>query len=286
MSNPCDTDITVAGPFPQTLFMGLSIRSFNLNLGWGGEASSCSVKLVYDPSHHWSHNSFQGFNSNIESKLALSTKDRSSTAFDPEQLKDGEVTPDQNLTLHTGPAKKLKDAQDARQDAQRDAGTTGRNDTGKKIWKAGFDEPFDWVGPDPGFLADDFGMLRNIQPNTRNMDIMGSLVHFRYDNVIFNGVVKNWNYNNGLIDVQLDSPTNLVKGTKLILKDYTGTISSTIAGASFGDGSALAVPYDDATDGADFNATIFNEPDSLSAVKDSDTKARIYTQKLISKIER
>jgi len=34
------------------------------------------------------------------------------------------------------------------------------------------------------------------------------------------------------------------------------------------------------------NATIFNEPDSLSAVKDSDTKARIYTQKLISKIER
>ena len=34
------------------------------------------------------------------------------------------------------------------------------------------------------------------------------------------------------------------------------------------------------------NATIFNEPESLSAVKDSDTKARIHTQKLISKIER
>ena len=34
------------------------------------------------------------------------------------------------------------------------------------------------------------------------------------------------------------------------------------------------------------NATIFNEPGSLSAVKDSDTKARIHTQKLISKIER
>ena len=34
------------------------------------------------------------------------------------------------------------------------------------------------------------------------------------------------------------------------------------------------------------NATIFNEPGSLSAVKVSDTKARIHTQKLISKIER
>ena len=34
------------------------------------------------------------------------------------------------------------------------------------------------------------------------------------------------------------------------------------------------------------DATIFNEPESLSAVKDSDTKARIHTQKLISKIER
>lgn len=34
------------------------------------------------------------------------------------------------------------------------------------------------------------------------------------------------------------------------------------------------------------NATIFNEPESLAAVKDSDTKARIHTQKLISKIER
>jgi 1-deoxy-D-xylulose-5-phosphate reductoisomerase len=34
------------------------------------------------------------------------------------------------------------------------------------------------------------------------------------------------------------------------------------------------------------DATIFDEPESLAAVKDSDTKARIHTQKLISKIER
>lgn len=34
------------------------------------------------------------------------------------------------------------------------------------------------------------------------------------------------------------------------------------------------------------DATIFNEPESLAAVKDSDMKARIHTQKLISKIER
>ena len=34
------------------------------------------------------------------------------------------------------------------------------------------------------------------------------------------------------------------------------------------------------------DASNFNEPESLAAVKDSDTKARIHTQKLISKIER
>jgi 1-deoxy-D-xylulose-5-phosphate reductoisomerase len=34
------------------------------------------------------------------------------------------------------------------------------------------------------------------------------------------------------------------------------------------------------------DVTNFNEPESLAAVKDSDTKARIHTQKLISKIER
>ena len=258
MSNPCGTDITVAGPFPQTLFMGLSIRSFNLNLGWGGEASSCTVKLVYDPAHHWSHSSYSAFNNNITSKLGQSTATRASTSFDPQKLTQQTPVPDTNLSLHTGPAQKLKDGQQARQNAQSDAGTTGRNDTGKKIWQVGVDTPIDWLGPDPGFLADDLRMLRDIAPNSRNLDIMGSLVHFRYDNVIFNGVVKNWNYNNGLVDVTLDSPTNLVKGTKLILKDYTGTISSTINGATFGNGASLAVPYDDSSISAGFNATIYN----------------------------
>tara|TARA_R110000868_G_scaffold259293_4_gene517012 strand:- start:2060 stop:7273 length:5214 start_codon:yes stop_codon:yes gene_type:complete len=256
--NPCGTDITTAGPFPQTLFMGLSIKSFNLNLGWGGEPSSCSVKLVYDPSHHWSHGSFQGFNSNIESKLNQETKDRASSAFDPEQLKAGTVTPDLNLTLHTGPAKKLQDSESTRDKLKSTYGDIKRNDTGKKIWKTNTETPFNWLGPDPGFLADDLGILRNIVKNSRNLDVMGSMVHFRYDDVIFNGIVKGWNYNNGLVDVQLDSPTNLVKGTKIILKDYTGTISTTIEGAEFGVNSVLAVPYDDPTVGGAFNSTIFN----------------------------
>jgi len=256
--NPCDADIVTSGPFPQTLFMGLSIKSFNLNLGWGGEPSSCSVKLVYDPSHHWSHGSFSPFNSNIESKLAQSTKDRTSTAFDPEQLKSDNVTPDLNLTLHTGPADRIKDSESTRNLLNATYGSIKRNDTGKKIWKTNSETPFDWIGPDPGFLADDLGILRNVSAGTRNLDVMGSMVHFRYDDVIFNGIVKGWNYNNGLVDVQIDSPTNLVKGTKIILKDYTGTISTTINGANFGGNSALAVPYDDPTVGGGFDSTIFN----------------------------
>ena len=81
---------------------------------------------------------------------------------------------------------------------------------------------------DPGFLADDFGILGNYKsgfastsPVIRKRYIR-NIKSFRFDNTIFNGVVKTWNYSNGFIEVQLQSPTNLVKNTKLIINDYNG----------------------------------------------------------------
>lgn len=252
MSNPCSTPETVAGPFPQTLFMGCSVKSFNLNLGWSAEPSSCTVKLAVDPAHHYKHAMYQGFNQHLEQKLNLSDNDRTSNAL--EDL-DQEDSFDRNLNLHLSAAQKLKDTDAARKAFS--ANDPEKQDNGKVIWKPGEDQPFMyWMGPDPGFLADDLGILKDIQRNSRNYDIMGSLVHFRFDQVIFNGIVKTWSYNNGLIDVQLESPTNLIKGVKLIIKDYAGTISTRITGASF-DGGELATPFDDASLGDSFTSTIY-----------------------------
>jgi len=257
-TNPCKLDNIIAGPFPQTLFLGMSIRNFNLNLGWGGEASSCSVKLAYDNAHHWSHQDYNRVHTNIDSKLGTATKDRASQALTSSSLEASDLQPDGNLHLHTAPAKKLSENQKTRSTEQFSHGGPKRDDTGKKIWRPGFTNPIDWVGPDPGFLADDFGMLRDIDPATRNMDIMGSLVHFRYDDVIFNGLIKNWSYQNGLVDVTLDGPTNLIKGTKLIIKDYNGTVNTRIEGAFSAQGTEISVPFDDPTlDPNDLRNTIY-----------------------------
>lgn len=43
----------VHGPFNQTLFLGCSVVSFNVNLGWGAENSTLSVSLVNDDAPHW-----------------------------------------------------------------------------------------------------------------------------------------------------------------------------------------------------------------------------------------
>lgn len=276
MSNPCSTPETVAGPFPQTLFMGCSVKSFNLNLGWSAEPSTCSVKLAIDPAHHYKHNIYQGFNQNIEQKLNVGDQNRVSTAL--KDLDNPEAN-DGNLNLHISTAKKLKDTDDARKAFQAQDPQTKKDD-GKVIWKPGKDNPFFyWMGPDPGFLADDLGILKNIGRNTRSYDIMGTMVHFRFDQVIFNGIVKSWGYNNGLIDVQLESPTNLVKGVKIIIKDYAGTISSEIKGATF-DGGLLAVPYDDADSGGAFNSTIYegNIPNLINVFGHKGYQSMLFTE--------
>ena len=38
----------IFGPYPQTMFLGCSVVSFNVSLGWGNQPSSLSVTLVED----------------------------------------------------------------------------------------------------------------------------------------------------------------------------------------------------------------------------------------------
>ena len=53
LKDPMAWDSGRNGPFNQTLFLGCSVTSFSTNLGWGGEASTCTVDLVEDTSYHW-----------------------------------------------------------------------------------------------------------------------------------------------------------------------------------------------------------------------------------------
>lgn len=217
MTTPCNQPQLVTGPFPQTLFMGCSVQDFTLNLGWGSEPSTCTVKIIEDPTYHPSDANYNNFKSELSNRLSQSTINSSSTALDIAQN-----TIDGQKNLHKNIYKKLQDTENARitNDVNR-ISDANRKDTGKKIWKFGSTTAIDHTKPDPGFLADKFYNA------TRDIDIMGSPVHFRFDNVIFNGIVKTWGYSNGSIEVQLQSPTNLIKGTKLILRDYLGTISTT-----------------------------------------------------------
>ena len=251
MTSPCNHPTEVVGPFPQTLFMGCSIQKFNLNLGWGREPSTCTINLVVDPTAHPHDTSYNNKRNDIDSKLSPDTEDISSNALDP-----SEEDLDRNRHLHRNILKKLQDQETARRTNDiANIADNNRKDTGKKIWIFGNNTAYNHTLKDPGFLADDFGILGNYKsgfastsPIIRRNDILGSLSHFRFDNTIFNGVVKTWNYNNGLIEVQLQSPTNLVKNTKLIINDYNGTVSTLIEGAIMRDGGGqIAVPFDDPT---------------------------------------
>ena len=46
--NTCDS-LSMAGPFPQTLFLGCSIMSFTTSVGWNTTPSTLTVRLVQDP---------------------------------------------------------------------------------------------------------------------------------------------------------------------------------------------------------------------------------------------
>ncbi len=251
MSNnpsPCQHPTEVVGPFPQTLYLGCSIQKFSLNLGWGAEPSTCSVTLVIDPTAHPSDESYNAKTSKIGTVLSKGTNNMTSTAFtggDPTQ-------PDADAPLHKNIIKKISDEEQTR--VRKDIGgesNPNRQDNGKKIWLFGNDNAYNHTRRDLGFLADDFGLEGNVQ---RRIDILGTLSQFRFDNTIFNGIIKTWSYNNGFVTVQLQTPTNLVKNTKLIINNFRGSISTTLPP----DGAIpVAVPVDDPDQPGTHNSTVY-----------------------------
>ena len=83
MTTPCNYAYQAVGPFSQTLYLGCSVVDFSMNMGWGGETSSCTVNLATDYSAHPSDPVFNTMDTSITSlhNNDGATQDTQSRAF-------------------------------------------------------------------------------------------------------------------------------------------------------------------------------------------------------------
>lgn len=219
----------VVGPHAQTLFLGCSISEISMNLAWGGESSSCDVKLVNDYVKHYRAPEYAPLHSQMDS--IVSTNTTSSTSTSTAIL----ATPTGQQALKPI-IKYEKDKKDFNINTE---GTSAYpitiRDLGKKCWNPhDFNEdPYHWVDGDPGFLGDYYS-------------IIGTACSVRFEDLIFTGLLNKWTYDNGLYSVNLSGPGSLLKGAKLIINEYRGTVSSLMPFTG-DNGQNIAVPYNNPT---------------------------------------
>lgn len=257
----------MASDYVQTQFLGCSVAGFNMNLGWGGESSTCSIKLAHDYSAHWNSESMgpaHTYRDNIKQRPGISSDPvfTRSEAFNHKDLKKDDKTAQALL-------RDLNQKEAARHDRRvaelREQVDPKRRDFGKKCWNTidgTFESatPANWYDPDPGFIGN-----KNHFQGQADIDVIGCPSFFRYDNVWFGGMIKNWKYSDGTYDVQLGSFAPLLKGCKMILSKYRGSISTVIPGTNAALGNMpLAVPYGDIGIPLDQTRTDYN-PDAYKA---------------------
>ena len=216
-TNPftCPGSYEEVGPFNQTLFLGCSITSFNMNLGWGSDSSSITINLAADPSYHPASPKFGPLNTLVASTNAITNQ--TSTAL--RTGADGQISdadPGKNLFKTISPAI---------------ADQNQYNDLGKIYWD-GQTKKY-WTDPDPGFLG-----LPKYQTNGAFVrgayDIAGAPVFFKFsDNLGFGGMISDWKTNgsqggSGLFEVTIKSYASLLNGCQLIIDNYVGSISTII----------------------------------------------------------
>jgi hypothetical protein len=240
-------------PYAQTQYLGCSVVNFTMNLGWGSSASNCSVNLAGDYSSHWNSTSINPMHNELENKNQQpgTTNDpvtSQSQAFNDEKLDKT----DASKSLFRNLIDKERNKYDGLRQENAAEGDAKKRDTGKKCWNtiygAGSSVPADWMDPDPGFIGN-----KNHYAGKADLDIIGCPTFFRFDNVWFGGMIKSWKYSDGTYTVSLSSFTELLKGCKMILSKYRGSVSTLIdntGGAQQG-GHLLAVPYNDTSIAAD-----------------------------------
>jgi len=230
----------------QTQYLGCSVVNFNMNLGWGSSASSCTINLAQDYSSHWTHPEMGPIHNQLEVQnqkpgLTDDPIQTQSNVFGGDKLDESDNSKSlfRNLT-----AKEKKRYEGLRQENV--AGDPSVRDTGKKSWNtidgsSSTAVPADWKDPDPGFIGN-----KNQYAGQADMDIVGCPTFFRFEDVWFGGIIKSWKYSDGTYSVTLSSPTELLKGCKMILSKYRGSVSTALqnTGGALG-GPLLAVPYND-----------------------------------------
>jgi hypothetical protein len=220
----------LVGPNAQTLFLGCSISEITMNLAWGTENSSCSVKLVKDNVAHELHPDYNPLHETLNSMVnALNNRVRNNQL--PGDLSSQE--------LLKPIAKFEKDKLDSHNTIDRNPSVPAIiRDMGKKLWNpyasinAG---PLHWLGPDPGFIGDIYS-------------IVGAPCQVRFQDIFFGGFITKWTFENSVYNVDIAGPGSLLRGTKLILNDYYGTVSSRVQN--------FAVPYGNADADLPFNGNV------------------------------
>lgn len=239
MSTPCDYNYQIVGPFNQTLYLGCSVVDFSMNMGWGGEPSSCTINLATDYSAHYHSNVFGTNTSSLNNINIFQDKDLLSKAL----TNQFDFRKNLHRTISYKEAQKRNEAQNI------DLLTMDNPsllDNGKKCWPTYLRDPTPelWYSFDPGFLGN-----KNHFLGRADLDIIGCPTFFRFADIWFGGMIKNWKFSNGKYTVELNSFASLLKGCILILQKYYGSISTLIPNTEDALNSdtaqLLAVPYGD-----------------------------------------
>lgn len=220
------------GPYPQTLFLGCSVVSFNTSLGWGNQPSQLSVTLVEDTSPHYVMTHDGGIY-RAGAIAQQSSVNHYYNVLKPTKNNKGVIT---------------ETAASYKQRVQSFLDTNGNLIVPGKIFyhynvAAGRIEQKYWLGPDPGFVASKNKFRRNnrvtlgTDPITGNknvelgepVNIIGCPVRFQLDDFIFCGIVKSWrSVNSGTggrsYQVDIEGPNELISQTQIILNNYAGGI--------------------------------------------------------------
>ena len=211
----------------QTLFLGASVVSVNMNLGWGGTSSTCTVELVEDFQPITCYNGsrpidpFRNPSSYADDHYHTCASDETcyidelGNPYNPNRLdNDGDPNPPKE-----------------------------KNVPGKiyYTWTANGLVSKYWFAEDPGFFATGT-KINNVggidATNTNVYDIIGIAVFFKFDNMTFTGIVKGWerNFRNGrnFFKVEIESAGSLLENSHIILDQYAGTVFSMAPGDTYG----------------------------------------------------
>lgn len=215
---PCDIEKV----YGQTLFLGATVLSFNVNVGWGGQSSTLTVELMEDKSCvDASGNLVSVFNAGSYANNHYYSCSGNDCYIDEQGLA---YNPDRT----PNPSK--------------DKVIPGKI---YYVWGSTGLESKYWIDEDPGFFATGtkIDTNGNYFPNLSSSqlygyDIIGVPVCFKMDNFTFTGIVQSWekNIRPGQITytVHIESMDRLLDNSYIIISEYGGCIFSKSSSATYG----------------------------------------------------